>query len=292
MRKRKTMKLSAIKRLALGAVVAAFGLTATSCVSIPDSNPNLDKFFEGKQGCFLLYDLATKTYLDAYNPEFCKLQKPAVSTFKIPLAVMGLDAGVLKDENTTFKWNNEIESIESWNHDQNATTWIANSVIWYSQRITKALGKPKIQSYLEAFEYGNENFSGRIDNAWLTIAPFIKGEPKPTLLISPIEQVEFLEKFWTFRLPAKRSAVDTAQKLMYIEENLKGYKLSGKTGSGYLDKNFTRRLGWFVAHIETRNKKYIAVLDFEDKEEQGDRTPGGTEAKTMLLKILSSKGLY
>ncbi len=263
-----------------------------SCVSIPESNMALSPIFANKDGCFLLYDMDTKIYVDSFNPEFCKRAKPACSTFKIPLAVMAYDSDVLKNENTTFKWNGKKEIIPDWNQDQNATTWMANSVIWFSQRITKTLGRKKIQAYLEAFHYGNRNFSGKIANAWLTPAPFVEGTPKPTLLISPVEQVEFLEKFWTFRLPAKRSAIETAQNISYLEETLKGYQWSGKTGSGFVDIAFTKRLGWFVAHIKGHNKNYIAVLDFEDTVAQEKGGFGGTEAKAMMMKILSSKGLY
>lgn len=166
-----------------------------SCVSIPESNLGLEPVFTDKEGCFLLYDLKSKTYVDAYNPDYCKRQQPPLSTFKIPLAVMAFDSGLLKNDNFTFKWSGEKEEIAEWNHDQNATTWMSNSVIWFSQKITKSLGKPKVQEYLKAFEYGNEDFSGKLENAWLTPAPFVRPPVKTSVLISPVEQIQFLEKF-------------------------------------------------------------------------------------------------
>lgn len=267
-------------------------LAGSSCVSLPDSNPAWDSVFADKQGCFLLYDLNAKRYVDVYNPDYCKLAMPPLSTFKIPLAVMAFDSDILKNESSTFKWSGEKEAIPEWNQDQNATTWMANSVIWFSQKITKTLGRPKIESYLKSFEYGNEDFSGRLENAWLTPAPFVKGPVKSSLMISPLEQISFLEKFWTRQLPVKRFAIEEAQKILYLEETLKRYRWSGKTGSGFLDRSFKRRIGWFVAHVEGHNKRYLAVVNFQDNVDQELPGFGGSEAKAMATKIMSSKGLY
>lgn len=68
----------------------------SSCASkpvvlIPDTN-----------ACFALYDLKENKMVEVVNEARCKERFAACSTFKIPLAVMGFDSGILKDERTKF----------------------------------------------------------------------------------------------------------------------------------------------------------------------------------------------
>ncbi|WP_395665412.1 penicillin-binding transpeptidase domain-containing protein [Methylocella sp.] len=49
---------------------------------------------------------------------------------------------------------------ESWRADVDPTSWLANSVVWYSQKLTRALGMETFQRYVDAFDYGDRNLSG------------------------------------------------------------------------------------------------------------------------------------
>ena len=53
---------------------------------------------------------------------------------------MGIENGVLKIAESSFKWGGNHNKIESWNADQTARTWLLNSVVWYSQKVTPQLG--------------------------------------------------------------------------------------------------------------------------------------------------------
>ena len=70
----------------------------------------------------------------------CKKRVSPASTFKVPLALMAFDAGILKDEGSGMKWDGTKTSRQEWNRDQTAASWMKYSVVWFSQRLTPQLG--------------------------------------------------------------------------------------------------------------------------------------------------------
>lgn len=247
---------------------------------------------KGKAVCFLLVDVETGQIQKSLNEINCNEQLSPCSTFKIPLAVMGFDSGVLKDETTQFKWNGVKHSIEGWNQDQTAADWMKNSTVWYSQVMTPKIGHGKIKSYLRKFEYGNQDFRGGLKTAWLTPAGFIKDEKGFTLKISGIEQIDFLKKLVRNKLPVKLKAQELTKKLIFLETTPKGYAFSGKTGSGYTDGTLTRRIGWFVGSIKTPDREYVFVTNFKDTEDVKDAEYGSRYAKALTIELLKAEGLW
>jgi beta-lactamase class D len=92
---------------------------------------------------------------------------------------MGYDAGFLVDEHTPalpFR-----DGYLDWNPSWRATTdpagWMTNSVVWYSQQVTRHLGEARFQRYVSEFRYGNEDVSGNpgkqdgLTLAWIGIRP-------------------------------------------------------------------------------------------------------------------------
>jgi beta-lactamase class D len=248
--------------------------------------------FPNKNVCFLLYDLKEKKYVTKLNGSHCATQLPAASTFKIPLSLMAYDAGILQDENTKIMWNKEPNIIESWNKDQTAKTWMEYSVVWYSQAITPQLSEKKIESYLKDFDYGNQNFTGGIKTAWLTVNP-ANQEIRNTLKISGYEQVEFMEKFWKNKLRVVPLAVEMTKKILPKEVNPPHRTMQGKTGSGFFDDEMRYRIGWYVAHLSVGLKEFIVVTNFVDNVEMPQpRNYGGLEAKELTKQLLSEQDLW
>lgn len=252
-------------------------------------SPSSEKdYFPGKKGCFLLYDLSKNTFTKVINEENCKERVVACSTFKVPLAVMAFDAGILKDENQILKWDGKKGDRPELNQDHNAKTWMLNSVVWFSQRLTPQLGEEKFKKYLKDFHYGNENLSAGITEAWL-VRP---GSKETALNISPYEQVEFMKNLWNDTLPASKRAMQLTRDITYLETSPQGFKLSGKTGSSGFEKTRKQRLGWFITHIERGQQKYIAVTNFSDLTPKEKQSYGGPEAKALTKEILADQGLW
>lgn len=211
-----------------------------------------------------------------------------MSSFKIPIAVMAFDANVIRDEHQKLKWDGVKNERDVVNQDHNAITFMRDSVVWFSQRVTSKLGEKKFQEYLNKFDYGNKDIRPSITTAWLANP----GSDTPALRISAYEQVEFMKKLWTNTLPVSQRAMDITKKITYLETSPKGYKLSGKTGSNFYDETRTRHLGWFISHLQKGNEEYIAVINFRDMLPSKEEGYGGPKAKAIEKKILEDSGLW
>lgn len=256
----------------------------TSCSQIKEKS---DSPFVNMRGCFLLYNLKSNTF-DKIIGETCSERFPACSTFKVPLAVMAFDSGVLKDEKQVLKWDGKKRMLSVWDQDHSGSTWLKESVVWFSQRITPLIGEKKVQKYLDAFDYGNKDISTGLTSAWLN-AP---NDPKGSLALSAYEQVEFMKKLWTNSLPASQRSMDLTRDISYLETSKNGFRLSGKTGSNGFNADRTIQFGWFIAHLSRDGEEYIAVTNISDLAPVEGKSYGGTRAKEITKKMLEKSGLW
>ena len=201
----------------------------------------------------------------------CDERVTPASTFKIAISLMGYDSGFLTDEHAPALPFHEgyPDWIPSWKATTDPTSWIKNSVVWYSQQITTSLGEERFRHYVAAFHYGNEDVSGDPDKhngltrAWLS----------SSLRISPLEQVDFLEKIVRRQLPVSAHAHDMTNRVTAIEVLVDGWSLHGKTGTGAPlqadgSANWDRAFGWFVGWATKGDRTLVfARLDQEEKRE-------------------------
>lgn len=261
----------------------------TSCSSSKKSSESPTQLtpFASMKGCFLLYNLKTNTFEKTIG-EACQERLPACSTFKVALAVMAFDSGVLKDEKQVLKWDGEKRFLKAWNKDQDARSWMRESVVWFSQSLTPKLGKKKFKEYLSKFKYGNEDVSTGITTAWLN-SP---SDPKGSLAINAYEQVEFMKKLWSNKLPVTKRSMEITRQITYLETSPNGFKLSGKTGSSFYDVARKVQLGWFISHISNGEKEYIAVTNLSDLKPIETDKFGGHRAKEITKSILKEAALW
>ncbi|WP_213982006.1 class D beta-lactamase [Sphingomonas sp. dw_22] len=182
------------------------------------------------------------------------------STFKIPLALMGFDSGILQDAHHAAWDYDPARHRASRDVERQRTdpaSWETNSVVWYSREITARLGMPRFQAYVDRFGYGNRDLSGNpgkrdgLSEAWLGTS----------LAISPDEQVAFLRRMLAHRL-VSASAHAKAESVIPVFEGSGGWTVHGKTGSGRL-KDATGRvnqgplLGWFVGWADKGARRVV-----------------------------------
>lgn len=251
------------------------------------AEPDFDRLFAGRDGCFELYDMKTNKLVVRSNPRRCAQRTSPCSTFKVPLALMAIDAGILEDETSPMKWDGTKARRDEWNRDQTAATWMQNSVVWFSQRLTPQLGMEKVKSYLSRFDFGNQDMSGGLTTAWL----------ESSLQVSPDEQLRFWQKFWREELPVSKNAFDVTKKLTFVAESPSGWVLHGKTGSGGVSKGGPNQdpvlwLGWFVGHVARGDREYVFVTSYTDRVESADRRPPGWIARDIAKTILAEMGRY
>jgi beta-lactamase class D len=221
----------------------------------------------------------------------CDTSYSPCSSFKITLALMGYDAGILKDEmNPEWPFKKGYDDFrDTWKQDQTPKSWMKESCVWYSQVLTTKLGIKKFQDYVTKFGYGNKDLAGDkgknngLTNAWLS----------SSLEISSLEQVAFLEKMLAGTLPIKPYAIEMTKNILFLEELKNGWKLYGKTGSGYLlNEDRTQKLeikhGWFIGWIVKGDKKIIFVNHIVDNkiEEKHAGPRAKANVKERIIKII------
>lgn len=175
------------------------------------------------------------------------------STFKLPLAMMGYDAGILTDPQTPrWKYQAKFGGPERVKKDVDPLIWEKDSIVWYSQEITRKLGDRAFADYVRRFGYGNSDISGGLTEAWLM----------SSLKISADEQVRFIRRFLTGGLPISENAVDMTLAIIPHFQAGDGWDIQGKTGAGWLrDKagktDYNRPIGWFVGWAMKDERRVI-----------------------------------
>jgi beta-lactamase class D len=200
--------------------------------------------------CLAMADAASGKWL--VHEGVCDKRLPPMSTFKLPIALMAYDAGVLWDERSPvlpFK-EGYVDWRPVWRQAHDPSSWMKESVVWYSQQVTLQLGEERFADYVNRFGYGNADVTGDagknngLAESWLG----------SSLRISPEEQIGFLRRVVNRELGVKPAAYDMSAALVQWPERVGGWQVYGKTGSG---SDAGRRLGWYVGWIERAGKRIV-----------------------------------
>lgn len=242
------------------------------------SHEDLSKYFSGHDGCFVLFDSSKEQYI-IHNEEKSKKQVSPCSTFKIVNSLIGLETKILENENTIFTYDANKNFSKNWNNKPNLSLkWDGsitlkqaslNSVVWYFQELASRIGSDNMEEYVNKLDYGNKDLSGGITKFWLG----------STLKISPMEQVEYLKKFYTYQLPCSKRNIDIVKSLFILSDE-NNTILFGKTGTdGSPEKEATN--GWFVGCVLKNNIVHYFAANAD--------TLNGNDVKDITLKILKDK---
>jgi beta-lactamase class D len=251
--------------LALGGMLMACGSTAAPTPgnklpiehereNVQSQTLELSPFFEGYQGCFVLLDVAKDEYV-RYIPERCAQRLSPCSTFKIPNSLIGLETGVISDQNHTISWDGTRYPVESWNRDHTLASALQNSVVWYYEALAAQVGTERMQQYLGDLHYGNEDASGG-STFWLG----------SSLAISADEQIDFLRRLHGNALPFSSRSTDIVKEILILEET-DAYVYRGKTGMCMMERE--RQLGWFVGYVTRGDAAYIFATNIESPQASG-----------------------
>lgn len=207
-------------------------------------------------GSFVLYDQSNNKYIH-YNEKQFKEQYSPASTFKILNSLIGLETGVIRDENFVIPWDSVVRPNPKWNKDHDLKTAFKNSTVWYYRELARRVGGNQMKFWLDKADYGNADTSGGVDLFWL----------KGGLRITPEQQIDFLKRLHNNQLPFSKRSVDIVKKIMITKDTL-GYVVRAKTGWSDEDK---RIVGWYVGYLEKGSNVYyfancIQSSDIDHKE--------------------------
>lgn len=226
------------------------------------------------KGSFVMYDLNADKYF-YYDSARCFERFTPASTFKIPNSIIGLETGVITDENFVIPWDSIKRRVDAWNHNMDLKTAIKVSCVPYYQELARRVGEEKMREFVNKFNYGNMDMSSGVDKFWLS----------GSMEISQSEQITFLKKLYNEELPVSKRSMNITKNIMLLEDTL-GCKLRAKTGWGNVDSN---NIGWFVGWLEKDNNVYFFANNIETKN-AGENFPAAR--KEITKKILKELGIY
>ncbi|TXM78876.1 class D beta-lactamase [Methylobacterium sp. WL69] len=233
--------------------------------------------------CTLVADAADGAVLREEGD--CRTRVTPASTFKIPLAVIGFEAGVLGDAHTpvhAFKPGYPDWGGPAWKEPTDPTRWMTYSVVWYSQVIAHRLGRAKLEAETARLGFGNADFSGDpeknngLDRAWIM----------SSLRVSPVEQVAFLRQLATRTLPVSAHTLDETGKIVTVSPAGDGWSAHGKTGTAFprnADGSFdeARAYGWYVGWVTKADRTLVFARLNQDDDKQS--LSGGLRARAEFL---------
>jgi beta-lactamase class D len=230
----------------------------------------------GVEGAFVVMRERDQV-ITVVNPEIAQRGFLPASTFKIANTLIGLETGVIPDEQFSLRWDGiHREGPKEWDRDHVLQSALMFSVVWFYQEIARRIGAERMQAELNAFNYGNHNIEGGIDSFWLTGG----------LRISPREQVDFLHRLHVGSLPVAPEHVALVERLTVLDARV-GTVLRGKTGLTLQDGV---RVAWLVGSVtDARGEFYeYAMLILAKPENDAQTLP---LRRSLTRKLLVRSGI-
>jgi beta-lactamase class D/beta-lactamase regulating signal transducer with metallopeptidase domain len=221
----------------------------------------------GFEGCFLLKDTGTGEVVSV-GGERCAEAHPPCSTFKLPHAMIALDAGVLAGPDVRFRWDGRRKAFKAWQRDHTLKSAFRHSVVWVFQRVARKVGAKRMRRYLDRLGYGDRKMGAhRLTRFWID----------GTLRITPRQQLAFLTRLYGDKLGLSRRAQRLGRELVAGAGG-------GKTGTCMVGGKLTT--GWYVGHRRHAGRGYVFVTLIQAKD-----GAWGREARKLSHKILKDAGL-
>lgn len=223
--------------------IAVFGLTASMQGQTTEIRNDFKKHYDqfNVDGSFVLFDPQNDKYI-FYNHDQLEQTFSPASTFKICNSLIGLETGVITDENFVIPWDSVTRKYLNWNTDNDLKTAFKNSTVWYYQELARRVGGEQMKYWLDKANYGNADTSGGIDRFWLSGG----------LRISPKQQIDFLKQLHDNQLPFSQRSMDVVKNIM-ISKDTMGFVVRAKTGWGGHDN---KDIGWYIGYLESKDKVY------------------------------------
>lgn len=285
---RKQTLLKKVRGIIVYAFITALLLECAPVLSIYASAPDnyhfdekerrifhldLNEYFQKYDGSFVLYDTYSNSW-NIYNIEAARERITPNSTYKIYDALLGLESEIITSTSSNMTWNGEDYPFDSWEASQDLNSAMHNSVNWYFQTIDSQVGFDSVKSFLQGIGYGNQITSSDLDLYWTD----------SSLKISPIEQIELLQKFHDNEFRFAPENIDAVKNAIHLASTTEG-SFYGKTGTGRVDDQDVN--GWFIGYVEKSDHIYYFATNI-----QGESETTGNKAAEITDSILSELRIW
>lgn len=242
------------------------------------------EYFNGVNGAAVVYDISNRRYT-MHNRDAALTRRSPCSTFKIISSLIALENGIITPEDSNRIWSGEVFWNKEWNRDIDFSEAFRTSCVWYYRQVIDDIGKDMMQKELDILNYGNcdiSDWEGRLNtnnnNRALT-GFWIES----SLMISPKEQVEVMERIFGDNSNYSEEAQNELKKVMLVSEQERAdISIYGKTGMGKADGIVVD--AWYTGFEEsTEGNLYFCVyLGRTD-----DMNVSSTLAKEIAIQIVS-----
>ena len=228
----------------------------------------------GRTGCCLVQGPEKAVVMGAGIDRATTRMRP-MSTFKIINAMIALDSGVT-DISEEIDWDGGSAWNDGLKPRMNMEKALSGSAVWYFQILARRIGLNRYRRYLTRCGYGNADCGSDVANFWLN----------GSLLISPIEQLEFISRFAEGHLPFSSAVISAVQNMLVLGHNSDGV-LGGKTG--YANSN-GEHFGWFVGYVHATKQKLrvVTLLDMSDISQLPERRDISEECLRVAMVMYKS----
>ena len=241
-------------------------------------------YFDGINGAAVIYDLTENCY-QIYNQELACTRRSPCSTFKIISSLIALEKGIIVPDDSIRTWSGEIFWNEEWNKDIDFSDAFHASCVWYFREVIDEIGRDVMQEDLDRLQYGNcdiSDWDGRLNSN--NSNPVLTGFwIESSLLISPKEQVEVMERIFGENTDYSEDALNELKQVMLLQgESEADISIYGKTGMGMAQGIVVD--SWFTGFADTADKRiYFCV--YLGETENGNVS--SAKAREIAIKIVT-----
>jgi beta-lactamase class D len=198
----------------------------------------------------------------------CALKAAPASTFKVPHALIALETGVVTDPLARVAWDGTKQGSPLWERAHSLDSAMKWSALWFYQRTATLIGRERMLASLKRLGYGSDTYEGERTSFWLN------GD----LVVSPMEQLDFMSRLMRNELSVKRQHVDVVKAALRMPPgeitNASGTHpfaldwppplvIRAKTGNTTINGE---RVSWVVGHLESRGRAYVFVARVRGRE--------------------------
>ena len=245
----------------------------------------LDSRIGGDTTCVTLRDVKSGAVVYQYgNKGVCPAQLPPCGVFKVPEALIGLDAGVITPQ-TVYKWDRSPQPVSAWQTDAALPRAFTDSIQWWWGDLGQAIGHDRFAGALRRFGYGNALADGPERQFWLG------AQNGGALTISNAQQTAFLQRLYSGGLGLKPASAEAVEGLMVDEVREDAGKarstFSAVDGECAVAADGSRSVTWVVGRLQTptRDLAYAATL-------VSPAPPPGIEVRQKLKDGFAEAGLW
>lgn len=177
--------------------------------------------------------------------------KPLIpaSTFKVLNTLMAVESGAIAGPESPIPWDGTKHAIAAWNQDQTLRSAFQVSCVWCYQALARRIGAQPYRETIRQIGYGQLQEPFDVETFWLD----------GSLTISAIEQVAFLKRVATRRLPFQPSTYDALEAVMLVND-APGVQLYAKTG---WSTRTEPGIGWFIGYLRTDEETWAFALNMD-----------------------------